>query len=182
MVSAVFLLALLPFGVIAMEEPDIPIIDPKIVPQSVAAPEIFPAQENDALNRPMPLPMQPPKPFPQDTGPAARAFPSDPPMRRPPQFTDSSNNWPVLSSAMKGSQPPARWMHTAVTIGDELLIWGGIATEAAALNDLWMYSYKDAEWTEMERPMAPSLPAYPNPGQNQGDMDSLAAAAQRPCP
>lgn len=147
------------------EDSGIPVLAPLVGPNIpvVEKPEFFDVGNERVNNRPIPLPVAVQNPFPP-TSDIVSTFPSDPPMQGPPRQTDSSNNWPVRTSAIKGPQPPSRWMHTAVVLQNRLVVWGGIANDAASLNDLWVYSYNDAEWTQLERPMASNFPTRPGEG------------------
>jgi hypothetical protein len=63
-------------------------------------------------------------------------------------------------------------MHTAAVLQNRVIVWGGIANTASALNDLWLYSYQDAQWTELEKPMSPFVPSRPsNNGQDHASFE-----------
>eukprot|EP00940_MAST-03C_sp_MAST-3C-sp2_P000644 g644.t1 len=151
---------------------NVPKIDPKIEPRVVSTPYFYKSSKNE-FNQPMALPSVPSNPYPSILSNAYSHFPDEPPAQDAPKYSDSSNNWPVRSSSLKGPQPPSRWMHTATLLQNKLIVWGGIATSDDALNDLWLFSYSDAEWTELERPMASDLPTYPNSGVGQSDHGDL---------
>lgn len=165
----------------------IPAVDPPVAPNvvTVEKPEFFDPEGASKNNRPIPLPVRLQNPYPDFSGKIADTFPSDPPFQGEPKQTDSSNNIPVITSSIKGQQPPARWMHTAAVLQNRVIVWGGIANSATVLNDLWLYSYQDAQWTELEKPMSPFVPSRPsNTGQDHSsfEMQTMGRPPTLPAP
>lgn len=51
----------------------------------------------------------------------------------------------------KGDRPNGRYGHGAVVIGDNMYIFGGIDSKSGnALNDMWVFSFVNNEWSEFE--------------------------------
>ena len=175
-------------GIGAMEA--IPAIDPKIVVKKYTnPPKIFGMNPKQNPSGPLPLPVRPPNemfPSSPDFARAFEMFPSDPPMAPPSRVDDSSNNRPFQKSSIKGRQPPPRWLHTAVTSRtgpenkQEMIVYGGVATDPGTLNDLWVYSVTQDTWSKLERSSGPEMPMYPNPGDDQTDKQQIEIMGRPP--
>ena len=70
-------------------------------------------------------------------------------------------------------RPCGRWQHSAVVIGDEILVYGGVSNGGVGvLSDLWFYDAPGGGWTKLEKSEMCTLPASANPrlatSQNSG--------------
>eukprot|EP00941_MAST-03F_sp_MAST-3F-sp1_P001717 g1717.t1 len=146
-----------------MDDENIPVLPPVEGITTRNLPARFPIPSIQAHNSPIPQPTRPEE-FPLEF-PDGDAFPSDPPIWN---AHDSGKNWPS-EQGVKSAHPPGRWLHTMVFYEDQLYIWGGVANSASLLNDLWAFSYDETQWTELERPVDPVLPLYPNPATEGTD-------------
>jgi len=184
-----FVLACLVLTVNSMEDA-IPTFEMKITEKAYKVPpKIFGINPKQNPSGPLPLPVRPPREMFPSTPDFARAFemfPSDPPMAPPSRVDDSSNNRPFQKSSIKGRQPPPRWLHTAVVSRtgpdkkQEMVIFGGVATDPSTLNDLWVFSVTQDTWSKLERSSGPEMPTYPNPGDDQTDKEDISTMGRPP--
>ena len=152
-------------------------------------PEIFEPMHNFGGNgRPVPIPIRPPD-YPNpilDFASAYANFPSDPPIAETPGRDDSSNNRPVPSSAIKGTQPPNMWLHTALFSLEKvnegkLVVYGGISGDEATANDLYEMNVGIGRWYKLERSTGSQL-MYPKERGDDTAYEAFPPSTPRPPP
>ena len=131
-------------------------------------PTIEPADEYG--RQPVVLPQLPPKLLPTNYQP--NRFPSDP-------FDASGKSTKDMPLAKDAVTPPGRWMHTMVTIKDNVFVYGGVSNSETLLNDVWIYNPTEGTWWKLEtatKPVArkPVNPKFKN-SENAGRPPFLPA-------
>ena len=59
--------------------------------------------------------------------------------------------WKALTTgAVDEKRPPARWMHSAVTIEQKMYVFGGCSETFAAMEDTWVFDGAENEWERVE--------------------------------
>lgn len=72
---------------------------------------------------------------------------------------------------------PARHNHTAVMLGDNLVIFGGLGDKGEQLEDMWMFNTKKNVWCKMESQSAvPVGPVNEVGHQQEGRMSKSTTA------
>lgn len=64
---------------------------------------------------------------------------------------DKNDFWHVNPEAVGGVFPQPRRGHTAVVFNDAMFVVGGCGASSEAYNDMWMYSFKDNNWTKINQ-------------------------------
>ena len=82
-------------------------------------------------SQPVPLPQLPPKLFPVNFD--SKEFPGDP-------FQAEGKVPAEVTPADNKPRPPGRWLHTMVTVKDNVLVYGGVSNSESLLNDVWVYN------------------------------------------
>ena len=63
-------------------------------------------------------------------------------------FDVQSDSW-LMINPHEGANPPRRSLHTAVTIGTKMVIFGGVSDNNMLLNDIWTYDVNTRMWEEV---------------------------------
>lgn len=63
------------------------------------------------------------------------------------EFDCITHKWQKI--VINGDCPIARKSHTAITIGDSMLMFGGYSNTARDLNDLWEFNYQTQKWRKI---------------------------------
>ena len=131
-------------------------------------PTVEPA--DDYGKSPVMLPQLPPKLLPINYQP--NRFPSDP----FEAHGKSSRDMPVADDKLA---PPGRWLHSMVTIKDNVFIYGGVSNSETLLNDVWVYNPTEGTWWKLETATKPQARKPVNPhfknSKNQGRPPFLPA-------
>lgn len=62
-----------------------------------------------------------------------------------------TGEWKALTTgAVDEKRPPARWMHSAVTIEQKMYVFGGCSETFAAMEDTWVFDGAENEWERVE--------------------------------
>lgn len=125
-------------------------------------PTVKPA--DDADKTPVPLPELPPKLFPVHF--ESSNFPGDP-------FQAEGKLPSQVAPADDKPRPPGRWLHSMVTVKDNILVYGGVSNSETLLNDVWVYNPSEGSWWKLEtatkpvkkRPVNPQLKTSKSQGR-----------------
>ena len=115
-------------------------------------PTVEPA--DDYGKSPVMLPQLPPKLLPVNYQPSR--FPSDP----FEAHGKSSRDMPVADDKLA---PPGRWLHSMVTIKDNVFIYGGVSNSETLLNDVWVYNPTEGTWWKLQTATKPQARKPVNP-------------------
>ena len=63
-------------------------------------------------------------------------------------FDVQSDSW-LMINPHEGANPPRRSLHTAVSIGTKMIIFGGVSDSNILLNDIWTYDVNTRMWEEV---------------------------------
>jgi hypothetical protein len=68
------------------------------------------------------------------------------------RYTPGTDSWETLKVAESGSgrTPDTIWKHSAVDIGDDMLIWGGDPYDSTETASAWYYNYDADTFTEVD--------------------------------
>lgn len=131
-------------------------------------PTVEPA--DDTGKSPVMLPQLPPKLLPVNYQP--NRFPSDP-------FEAHGKSIRDMPVADDKASPPGRWLHSMVTIKDNVYIYGGVSNSETLLNDVWVYNPTEGTWWKLETATKPQARKPVNPrfknSKNQGRPPFLPA-------
>jgi hypothetical protein len=73
------------------------------------------------------------------------------------EFDIQANSWLVIRPDEK-KNPPRRSLHTAISVGTKMIIFGGVSDNNILLNDIWTYDTKTREWEEIDVGVANNRP------------------------
>jgi hypothetical protein len=121
-------------------------------------PTVQPA--DDYGKQPVVLPQLPPKLLPINYQP--HRFPSDP-------FEAHGKSSKDVPPAKDKPTPPGRWMHTMVTIKDNVFVYGGVSNSETLLNDVWVYNPTEGTWWKLETATKPQARKPVNPRFKNSD-------------
>ena len=131
-------------GAVSLRAQDVPAhIPPKEVKYD-NPPIVKPASEGGS--EPVPLPQLPPKLFPVNFD--SKEFPGDP-------FQAEGKVPADVTPADNKPRPPGRWLHTMVTVKDNVLVYGGVSNSESLLNDVWVYNPTEGSWWKLETATKP---------------------------
>eukprot|EP00455_Lapot_gusevi_P026031 TRINITY_DN2746_c0_g2_i4.p1 TRINITY_DN2746_c0_g2~~TRINITY_DN2746_c0_g2_i4.p1 ORF type:complete len:1318 (+),score=510.54 TRINITY_DN2746_c0_g2_i4:570-3956(+) len=85
---------------------------------------------------------------------------------------DLGSNTATWSRVVTGASPPARHSHVSTTFGDQIFIFGGVATTGEILGDMWSFSANQALWKAELTTVTPSATPAARYGGFMITMDS----------